>query len=66
MKWRVVLEFDPEVGEYAVWCPELPGCTSAGASEEEALANIHEAIALYLEEAPIDLPPGADVREVAV
>ncbi len=64
MKWRVILELDSEVGEFAVWCPELPGCTSAGTTQEEALANIQEAIALYLEAAP--LPPGADVREVAV
>jgi len=47
MKWRVVLEFDEAVGEWAVWCPELPGCTSAGATEDEALANIREAIELY-------------------
>jgi predicted RNase H-like HicB family nuclease len=29
MKWRVILEPDHETGEWAVWCPELPGCTSA-------------------------------------
>ncbi len=49
MKWRVVLEPDPETGEWAVWCPELPCCTSAGDTEEEALENIKEAIKLYLE-----------------
>lgn len=52
MKWRVVLEPDSDTGDWAVWCPELPGCTSAGASEEEALANIQEAIALYIEPFP--------------
>jgi len=30
MNWRVVLERDKETGDWAVWCPELPGCTSAG------------------------------------
>ncbi|HOP81392.1 MAG TPA: type II toxin-antitoxin system HicB family antitoxin, partial [Armatimonadota bacterium] len=25
MKWRVVLEQDPETGDWAVWVPELPG-----------------------------------------
>ena len=54
MKWRVILERDEQTGEWAVWCPELPGCTSAGASEDEALANIREAIALWLEVAEED------------
>ncbi|GCE62739.1 hypothetical protein MiAbB_04689 [Microcystis aeruginosa NIES-4285] len=30
MKWRVILEPDPDTNEWAIWCPELPGCTSAG------------------------------------
>ena len=66
MKWRVILERDEESGEWAVWCPELPGCTSAGASEEEALENIREAIELYLEPDPFPLAPTALVREVYV
>ena len=33
MKWRVVLEADAETGEWAVWCPELPGCVSCGETE---------------------------------
>lgn len=49
MNWRVVLEKDPETGDFAVWCPELPGCTSAGETEQEAMENIREAVALYLE-----------------
>lgn len=49
-KWRVILEKDPESGDFAVWCPELPGCTSCGETEEEALNNIKEAIELYLQE----------------
>ena len=65
MKWRVMLEQDPETGDWAAWCPQLPGCASAGRSEEEAMINIREAIELYLE--PDDTaPPGAVVREVAV
>jgi predicted RNase H-like HicB family nuclease len=46
-KVSVVLEKD-EHGYYA-WCPELKGCQSQGSSFEEALANIREAVALYLE-----------------
>ncbi len=33
----------------AIWCPDLPGCASQGATEEEAVANIKEAIHDYLE-----------------
>ena len=66
MKWRVVLEFDKESGDWAAWCPELPGSTSAGTTEAEAMANIREAIELYLEPQPLHLSMGAVEREVVV
>lgn len=66
MKWRVILEQDRETGDWGIWCPELPGCASAGETEEEALENIREAIELYLEPQPLDLGPGAVTREVVV
>lgn len=37
-------------GGYSVSVPSLPGCFSQGDNFEEALKNIKEAIALYLEE----------------
>ena len=46
---RVVVEFDPDVNAYSAVCPELPGCTLAGDTEEVAHANLEEAIRLYLE-----------------
>lgn len=46
-KASVVIEKD-EHGFYA-WCPELKGCQSQGNTLEEALANVREAIELYLE-----------------
>ena len=64
MKWRVVLEPDLETSEWAIWCPELPGCVSAGTTQEEALNNIREAIELYLQPDAIKLVHGAVVREV--
>lgn len=54
MKFRVILEFDDETNSFAIWCPELPGCTSCGDTEEQALANIKEAISLYLEPSEMD------------
>jgi len=33
---------------YAVGCPALPGCWSQGGTEEEALANIRDAIREYV------------------
>ena len=36
-------------GGFTVIVPSLPGCISQGKTREEALANIEEAIALYIE-----------------
>jgi len=47
MKYKVNLEKTEE--GYAVWCPALPGCWSQGATEEEALENIKDAIQTYLD-----------------
>ena len=46
-KVSVVIERDQD-GCYA-WCPELRGCQSHGATIEETLVNIREAVELYLE-----------------
>lgn len=46
MKCRVKLEKTEE--GCAIWCPGLPGCWSQGATEEEALENIKDAIETYL------------------
>ena len=46
-KVSVVIEQD-EHGCYA-WSPELKGCQSQGTTIEETLANIREAIDLFLE-----------------
>jgi predicted RNase H-like HicB family nuclease len=51
-KASVLIEKD-EHGFYA-WCPELRGCQSQGQTLEEAVANIKEAIELYLEILPLE------------
>lgn len=51
MKLQIVLE-PSEDGGYTAIVPALPGCLSEGDTREEALANVREAIVLYLE--PID------------
>ena len=48
MKYRVIVEQD-EDGVYVVEVPALPGCISQGKTRTEALANIKEAIELYLD-----------------
>lgn len=48
MRYRVLIEQD-EDGMFVAECPALPGCISQGNSREEALRNIKDAMAGYLE-----------------
>jgi len=48
MKYRVLIEPD-EDGVFVAQVPALPGCVSQGQTRQEALENIKEAIAGYLE-----------------
>lgn len=66
MKFRIVLEFDSETGSYSAICPELPGCASAGVTEEEARTNVEEAIRLYLAPTELSLPETAKLAEVTI
>jgi predicted RNase H-like HicB family nuclease len=63
MRYRVVLEKSEE--GFSVSVPGLPGCHSQGATEQEALQNIAEAIAEYLE-VVADLSRDKLTREVEV
>jgi len=63
MKYKIVLQKTDE--GYSVSCPGLPGCWSQGATEDEAIANIQDAIQEYLA-AVNDSLRGADVREVEI
>lgn len=67
MKLKVVLEPSDE-GGYTVYVPSLPGCISEGDNKEEAMANIKEAIELYLAPVADDFTPspGTEITEIAV
>jgi len=67
MKLRVILEKSDE-GGYTAFVPSLPGCISEGDTKEEAIANIREAIALYLEpvDDDTDFSQGAEIVELAI
>lgn len=57
---QVILIPDLESGGFTVTVPSLPGCISEGDTEEEALANIRDAINLYIEDLIAD---GEEVPE---
>ena len=49
MRYTVILEQEAD-GGYVVVAPALPGCVSQGGTRAEALANIREAIELYVQD----------------
>jgi predicted RNase H-like HicB family nuclease len=63
MQYRVELIKSDE--GYAIGCPDLPGCWSQGQTEEEALANIKDAIKDYIEVAE-EMKKRREVRYVEV
>ena len=69
-RYTVVLE-QGEDGWVVVHCPALPGLWTQGRTRDEALANAHEAIELYLEVLAEDGQPIPDdtapeLAEVAI
>lgn len=66
MKFMTTLERD-EDGVWAAECPSIPGCVSQGKTQEEALKNIQEAIALCLEvRSERGMPLTVETRQVEV
>jgi len=55
MNLKVVIQ-QGEDGYFVARCPALKSCWSQGKTREEALRNLREAIDLYLEPAPAELP----------
>lgn len=68
VKYRVIIEPD-EDGIYVVEVPSLPGCISQGRTRTEAIDNIKDAIAAYLESLdahgePVPPPISEEIVEV--
>jgi predicted RNase H-like HicB family nuclease len=63
MKYKIALR-ESEEG-FSVSVPGLPGCWSQGATEQEALQNIQDAIKDYVATVE-DLLEGATIREIEV
>src|SRR5436309_3391887 len=55
-----------EDGVYIAKCLDIPGCVTQGATHEEALANLHDAITLCLEVIREDMDGGAQSEPSAV
>ena len=53
---RQAIIYPGEDGFWVAECPSLPGCISQGETREKAIANIREAIAIYVEAMEEDLP----------
>ena len=66
MKFMTTLDRD-EDGVWVAECPAIPGCVSQGATHDEALANIREAIAACLEvRAELGMPLTVELQQVEV
>jgi predicted RNase H-like HicB family nuclease len=68
MRYTVILEQEAD-GGHVVSVPALPGCVSQGDTRVEALANIREAIELYLEDCrdagdPVPAEAGKEFVEI--
>ena len=68
MKLLITL-YQDEDGVYIAECPAIPGCVSQGVTEEEAEANIKQAIEECLEVRaekgmPLTVEPRETVREI--
>lgn len=65
MESRYVVSLKKTDEGYSVCVPGLPGCWSQGATEEEALENIRDAIREYLS-VRRELASEGELREVAL
>jgi predicted RNase H-like HicB family nuclease len=66
MNFRLLVDFDLRTKRWSAVFPELPGCASAGDTEEEAIANAREALSLWFEPVPIKLNKRSKLLELAM
>lgn len=59
--YKAVLEMQDD-GGFTVTVPALPGCITQGDTYDEALANVKEAIALYIESLEADGLPAPEEK----
>lgn len=50
-KYEIIFYWSNEDGVFIAEVPELPGCMAHGATQEEALVNIKDAIKLWIDTA---------------
>jgi predicted RNase H-like HicB family nuclease len=50
-KYETILYWSKEDSTFIAEIPELPGCMAHGASQEEALTNVNEAMMLWIDTA---------------
>jgi predicted RNase H-like HicB family nuclease len=66
MKFNVTIDRD-EDGVWIIECPSIPGCISQGATKEEALDNIQDAISACLQvRSEMGLPLTIETKQVEV
>ncbi len=66
MEFIITLEQD-EDGVWVAECPAIPGCVSQGATRDEAVENLREAICLCLEvREELKMPLTREVRRIHV
>jgi predicted RNase H-like HicB family nuclease len=70
MGYTVILEQEPD-GQHVALVPALPGCVSQGATRQEVMANVREAIELYVEDCiaagdPVPTEAGKEFVELQV
>ena len=68
MRYTVLLEQEPD-GGYVASVPALPGCVSQGDTRDAALADIREAIEVYLNDCrevgdPVPTETGREFVEI--
>jgi predicted RNase H-like HicB family nuclease len=66
---HVIVYKDPESDAYIAEVPSLPGCHSDGATAEEAVENVKDAIALmesYMRDNGEEIPADVDLEVVTV